>query len=131
MLTIDPPVKLDGLTASYEGNGRKFNYPTANISVSTKLDEGVYFGFANLGEYTNQEALIFVGIPTTVGSKIHRIEAHLLDITDKDYYGMPLQLTVNYFHRPNQHFDSVEELVNVMKADDVAAREWFSTIKRN
>lgn len=129
MKKMNPLARLSGTTERYEGNGRMLGYPTANINATTNLGEGVYFGFANLGEYKNYPALVFVGTPTTVGSNIHRVEAHLLDITDKDFYGKTLALTVLVFHRANQHFKSVELLVEAMKKDEVAARQWFSKIE--
>jgi FAD synthase len=121
--------ELSGVTLPFEGNGRTFGYPTANIHANTDLVDGVYFGYASLGEYSHHPALIFIGTPTTVGAKKYRIEAHLLDITDKDFYGETLRLDVRHFHRPNELFDSVEELLTVMRTDDSAARKWFKENK--
>lgn len=116
---------IKGTVKRFAGNGRKLGYPTANLSVVTKLDDGVYFGFANLDKHTNHPALIFIGTPTTVGDIDRRVEAHLLDIADKDYYDQKLELQIQYFHRANQTFDSVDELLEAMKADETTARKWF------
>lgn len=126
MHQISTPVTLRGITKPFEGNGRKLGFPTANIEVSTNLQEGVYFGFASLGKHKQQPALIFVGVPITVGAKNHRIEAHLLDIADRDYYEQRLELTIQYFHRPNQHFDSVNDLRTAMSEDEKAIRAWIA-----
>lgn len=115
-----------GKVERFAGNGRKLGYPTANVAVATKLDDGVYFGFANLDKYTNHPALIFIGTPTTMGDKVSRIEAYLLDIPDKDYYGEKLELKVSYFHRSNQTFSNVQELKIAMKTDETVGRKWFS-----
>lgn len=125
MNKIISSVELSGITKPFEGNGRGFGYPTANIQVTTDLAEGIYFGFAKLGNYKNQPALIFIGTPTTVGASIHRVEAHLLDIVDKDYYGEQLLLDIHYFHRPNQHFGSIKKLRSVMKQDELTIRAWI------
>lgn len=109
----------------FAGNGRKFGYPTANIETETDLKDGVYFGLADLGAYAKQPALIFIGTPTTVGDTGRRVEAHLLDIVDKDYYGEQLSLDILYFHRPNQTFSSIDELLVAMKDDETTARRWF------
>lgn len=119
------PVSLAGQTIAFSGNGRRLGYPTANFKSDTKLTDGVYFGFANLGKYKNHPALIFIGTPTTVGDKDRRVEAHLLDIDDKDYYDQPLELRIEYFLRPNQTFDSIDKLTLAMKADETAGRQWF------
>ncbi len=121
------PAKLEGVVTAFSGNGRKFGYPTANINSDTKLDDGVYFGFADLDDYTNHPAVIFVGTPTTVGDTERRVEAHLLDIPDHDYYGELLTLTLKHYHRPNKTFKDVEILKNVMAEDDAVAREWFAS----
>ena len=117
--------QLEGRVTHFDGNGRSLGYPTANISVETALQEGVYFGFCNLEAYKNQPSLIFIGTPTTLNKTKHRVEAHLLDAVDKDYYGLNLQITLGHFHRPNQHFSSIEELVKTIKADEIAGRKWF------
>jgi riboflavin kinase/FMN adenylyltransferase len=119
------PMVLYGVVQPFSGKGRGLGYPTANISTPSDLPDGVYFGFANLADYVHQPALIFIGTPTTVGDKERRIEAHLLDIEDIDYYGRPLRLSIEYFHRSNETFASVEELRTVMHADETTARVWF------
>jgi riboflavin kinase / FMN adenylyltransferase len=120
-----PPQEINGTIVRYAGNGRKLGYPTANLDAGTDLDDGVYFGWATLGKKTRQPALIFIGVPTTIGDTQRRVEAHILDLPDKDYYGQKLELDVAYFHRPNQKFDSIDDLLVAMKADEVAARSWF------
>lgn len=119
------PVKLSGIVVRFKGNGRQFGYPTANIRVATDLADGVYFGYADLAGYAQHPAVIFIGTPTTVGDTERRLEAHLLDIPDQDYYDQNLRLQLQHYHRPNETFASVAELLEVMKADDQAARAWF------
>jgi len=125
-MTTALPTQLRGTATRYKGNGRKLGYPTANIDVPTDLEDGVYFGFGNLADYTHQPALIFIGTPTTVGDTERRVEAHLLDIEDKDYYGLPLTLDIREFHRPNKTFSSIDKLLIIMKNDEAAARQWFA-----
>lgn len=120
------PITLSGTVCAFSGNGRRLGYPTANMNLDTSLADGVYLGFANLNGFHNNPALIFIGTPTTVGDTARRVEAHLLDIDDRDYYRMELTLVVTYFLRPNQTFDSVDELVVAMHQDEAAARQWFS-----
>ena len=121
------PIVLKGIVTKFKGDGRKLDYPTANLTVETDLADGVYFGFAGLAEWTNRPALIFIGVPTTMGESLRRVEAHLLDIPDQDYYDLSLKLSVEHFYRPNQTFDSRDELVKVMNQDESAARQWFSS----
>lgn len=110
----------------FDGRGRSLGYPTANLKKDNlKIADGVYFGFANLAKYKNRPALIFIGTPLTLSDKARRVEAHLLDIDDIDYYGQKMQLEVKHFWRPNLKFKSVDELIDVMQADEIAGRKWF------
>lgn len=120
------PKRLTGTTRHYAGNGRKLGYPTANIESDTDLADGVYFGYADLADYLAAPAIIFIGTPTTVGDTERRVEAHLLDVADTDYYDLPITLAVEYFHRSNKHFSSVEALQVAMNQDELAARDWFT-----
>lgn len=119
------PVYLQGIVTAYQGNGRKLGYPTANIASQTSLEDGVYFGYASLGSYKDWPCEIFIGEPITMGNNERRVEAHILGIEDRDYYGQELELTVRYFHRSNVKFESMEKLIIAMKADEKAARNWF------
>lgn len=123
---MDNVLSVAGIVKKYKGNGRRLGYPTANIDVKTNLKDGVYFGFAELGEFKHHPALIFIGTPTTVGDTRRREEAYLLDIPDVDYYGNELALDIHHFFRPNKTFKSVAELVKAIHADEAAARQWFN-----
>jgi FAD synthase len=120
------PLTLTGVVKPYKGDGRRLGYPTANMPTDTSLTDGVYFGFADLGQFTKCPALIFIGTPSTMGEKVRRVEAHLLDIPDNDYYGQKMTLKLYYYHRANQKFASLEELQKAMKADEKTGRAWFS-----
>lgn len=116
---------LSGLTRRFSGYGRGLGWPTANIVSDTKLADGIYFGYADIGVYRQHPAMIFIGTPTTVGDTDRRVEAHLLDIDDQDLYALSLRLDIRHFHRANQSFASVEELKAAIAADEKAARTWF------
>jgi FAD synthase len=120
-------VTLSSIVIRYNGNGRKLGYPTANLKVETDLKDGVYFGYANLAGYANHPAMIFIGVPTSMGDTGRRVEAHLLDITDRDYYDLPIRLDIRNYHRPNQTFANIDALLGAIKADEAAARHWFSS----
>jgi len=93
--------------------------------VTTDLPDGVYFGYADLAGYQHHPAIIFIGVPTTLGDTERRVEAYLLDIPDRDYYDLPLHLEVHQLHRHNRTFPTVDDLLIVMKADERTARVWF------
>lgn len=123
--THDASHIITGRTVPFSGFGRGLGYPTANIRTDTQLEDGVYFGTADLNGFKEWPALIFVGTPITVGDTERRVEAHLLDIPDRDYYDQLLHLKLMHFHRANKKLTSSAELIELMKQDEVTARSWF------
>ena len=71
---------------------------------------------------------IISGTPTTIGDTERRLEVYLLDIADEDYYGQKLTTRLKHFHRQNQTFAGVDELLKVMKDDESQARQWFAEL---
>jgi FAD synthase len=124
------PVNLQGIVTRFKGDGRRLGYPTANLKIKTGLSDGVYFGFADLGDWTAQPTIIFIGTPTTMGETDRRVEAHLLDIPDRDYYDQNLRLEIKSFYRANKTFDNVEQLLEAMRGDEAEARRWFAANPR-
>lgn len=121
------PRTLSGIVTRFKGNGRQLGYPTANVKTTTDLVDGVYFGYADLTEFTQHPALVFIGTPTTLGDTERRLEVYLLDIPDKDYYNQQLTVSIRHYHRSNKTFASIEELLIVMRDDEVQARNWFNS----
>lgn len=119
------PVAISGTVTRFKGDGRRLGYPTANLAVETDARDGVYFGFADMADFSRHPSIIFVGTPTTMGDYKRRVEAHLLDIPDKDYYGQHLSLTLQKYHRANRTFTGIDGLMAAMKADETAGRQWF------
>jgi len=119
------PATITGNVTPYKGNGRRLGYPTANVGTQTDLKEGVYFGYADLADYTDNPAIIFIGVPVTLGDTERRIEVHLLDIPDIDYYKQRLTVRIEHFHRTNKLFSTIEELLHAMREDEAEARAWF------
>ena len=119
------PVNLKGTVTRFKGNGRRLGYPTANLVTKTDLADGVYFGFADLADWSQHPAMVFIGVPTTMGDTNRRAEVYLLDIPDRDYYDLPLIVSIRHYHRANQTFNNVDELLEAMKDDEAKARQWF------
>lgn len=119
------PVTITGTVTRFKGHGRQLGYPTANLAVATELRDGIYFGYADLAAFSRQPTLIFVGTPTTMGETVRRVEAHVLDIPDRDYYELPLRLELHHYYRGNQTFQNVDTLKLVLHNDEIAGRAWF------
>jgi riboflavin kinase/FMN adenylyltransferase len=115
-------IALTGTVTRFKGNGRKLGYPTANMRTKTRARDGVYAGWAWLGEYRRHPAMIFIGTPTMMGDTERRLEAHLLDVPDRDYYGLELRVELAHYLRANRTFPSVRALVRAMRTDAAEVR---------
>lgn len=121
------PTEITGRITRFSGNGRKLGYPTANLTYKTDLADGVYFGTADLKEHKKRPSIIFIGVPSTMGDTDRRVETHVLDIPDEDYYDEDLKIVVMHFHRANKKFSNIEDLVEAMQSDEQTARAWFKS----
>jgi len=125
------PYRMCGRVVHGDERGRGIGFPTANIHLHRKsspvsgvyavemfgLDEEPLAGVAN------------VGTRPTVGGAESRLEVHLLDF-DQDIYGRYVHVDFLHKLRPEQRFDSLEELVAQIRKDAEAARAFHDQRKR-
>lgn len=105
------PHILTGTVISGRGLGHTLGVPTANISLSPEIvcpSLGVYAckAFADGKPYL---AVTNIGTRPTVDGHHITVEPWLLDF-EGDLYGKPLYLAFYQFLRPEQKFDSLEQL---------------------
>ena len=107
--------------------GRLLGFPTANLEPSDPgaplPENGVYIGQIRL-EGANEPWRICVvnhGMQPTLPSGRRTIEAHILDF-DHDVYGLRAQLRFLRYLRPEQKFDTGEQLRAQLERDVQAAR---------
>ncbi len=105
------PYTLSGQVVAGKQLGRTIGAPTANLIFPEGLvipRRGVY---AAKAAFDGQDygAVVNIGTRPTVNGKGVLAEAHLLDFAG-DLYGKQLSLSFLEFLRPEQKFDSLEEL---------------------
>lgn len=111
-----------------EGNkiGRSIGFPTINVLPGeNKLlpPKGVYFSRVRYGasRRTLIRAISNIGCkPTVSDSGVLGVETYLYDFCE-EIYGEEVEIYLYRFHRPEQHFDSLEALQRQLK-EDIAAR---------
>ena len=94
------------------GNGRKFGFPTANLRLDAPIDieNGVYAAWVMVDEKR------YKGMRPSLGLTEKTYEVHLLHFSG-NLYGKTLSFEIMQFIRPEQKFESVEELVEQLKKD--------------
>lgn len=123
---IDKANQLLGYNFSISGivihglkNGRKINYPTANINYPInkfKLNSGVYktITIVNNKEYPS---MTNIGTHPTISSLNEDIiESHIFDFNE-EIYGKEISIIFKQFIRKQKKFDSLDELKSQLNLD--------------
>ena len=123
----DSPL-LRGVVVAGDRRGRTLGFPTANLAFgySAALPTlGIYLGRVSVAERgvgPGHPALVSVGVRPTFHDSGHvLVEAYLLD-WDGDLYDATLDLELVTRLRDELRFDSADELIAQMRADETEAR---------
>ena len=106
--------------------GRDLGYPTANLHFDEHVEPafGIYAVWAGVvdGDHTEwHPAVASCGVRPTFGGSQLKLEIHLFDF-DGDLYGRYLRVAFVNWIRPEERFDSVEDLIKQMDEDCYKAR---------
>ena len=119
------PYRINGTVMDGFHNGRKLDYPTANLKLEYEYvfpKTGVYVGYGYVYG-TKYKAIINVGTHPTIdplGAPI--IEVHLLDF-DGNLYGKNIFAEFIKFIRAEQKFDSTDDLKAQLNKDKQKAKK--------
>ena len=117
---------LTGQVITGRSLGRKLGFPTANVLFPEGVvypRSGVYACRVNIGGLT-RIAVTNVGSRPTVEGHQFRTESWILDY-DGNLYDRKITLEFCAFLRPEQRFDSLDELKAAVLADAEKTREYF------
>lgn len=126
-------LRLTGTVVDGDKRGRTIGYPTANLDVSDEYlmpAEGVY-AVEVLYKGVTYQGMANLGTSPTfvVGDVKPKLEVNILDY-ENNLYGEKLEIIWNKFIREEVRFNSVEELINEIEADEVKIRQYFSDRKK-
>jgi riboflavin kinase/FMN adenylyltransferase len=117
------PYAVTGRVVEGDRRGRDLGFPTANVptrDIAAPAD-GVYAGWLrrlDLPESAPFPAAISVGSnPTFEGVRERRVEAYVLDRTDLELYGVPVEISFVARIRGMVKFEGVEALVETIRQD--------------
>jgi riboflavin kinase/FMN adenylyltransferase len=125
------PYSIRGTVVKGDQRGRGLGFPTANVPATTERavpPDGVYAGWltrCDTGE--TFPAAISVGTnPTFDGVIGRRVESYVLDRTDLDLYGVEVEVAFAEHLRGMVAFDSIDALIEQMRADVDRTRQLLS-----
>ena len=114
------PYRISGLVVEGRGNGRKINFPTANLELNYTYvfpREGVYMGYAYFLN-RKRKAMICVGTHPTINQLLNPIiEVHIIDFNEV-LYGREIYVDFVSFIRPVIQFPTFEELREQLLKDE-------------
>ncbi|MEJ8568868.1 bifunctional riboflavin kinase/FAD synthetase [Elongatibacter sediminis] len=121
------PFRMEGHVIAGERLGRDLGYPTANLRIRARPSplSGIFAVRARVHEGASPGRWLggvsSIGIRPTVGGREPLLEVHLFDF-DGDLYGRRLEVEFVAKLREEARFDTLDALVDQMRADDAAAR---------
>ncbi len=121
------PYALRGPVLHGDERGRTIGFPTLNVGVSADRalpPNGVYVTRAFVGDRI-LEAVTNIGTRPTFAGDGRRVETHLLDF-EGDLYGQVVSIELLSRLRPEMKFSGPDVLVEQIRADVAASREWFA-----
>ncbi|GBU06864.1 bifunctional riboflavin kinase/FAD synthetase [Bacteroidales bacterium] len=122
---------LEGLVIEGNKMGRKFGFPTANISLLEKNKlvpgDGIYAVWVYIGEQKLRGMCYLGARPTLFDHGEARIEVNILDF-EGDIYGVKLCIEFIAFVRGDIKFAKTEGLIQQLAKDELAVREIFTRL---
>ena len=127
---LDQAFMLSGIVVKGRSLGRTIGYPTANLDIAEdyKLipEQGVYVVQSRINGKIVY-GMMNIGTNPTVGGSAQTIETYFFDF-DNDLYGQSLEIQLLDRIRDEKNFESVDELVKAMKADEIYARNYIDKL---
>ena len=124
------PFMLNGIVSRGKGLGKKFNYPTANLKIEEDYKlipaKGVYVVQATLAN-ERVYGMMSIGTNPTVGGSDLTIETFFFDF-HANLYDQHLQIELLTRIRDEKKFNSVDELIAAMQADERFSRDFIQKL---
>jgi riboflavin kinase/FMN adenylyltransferase len=114
---------MEGHVVRGQRLGRRLGYPTANLRIRAEPSPvtGVLAVWARIAGGPWLPGVANLGRRPVVGGRTALLEVHFFDF-DEDIYGRRLDVQFVAKLRDEQHFDSLDALVEKMQGDEREAR---------
>lgn len=123
--------RFTGVVVEGQHRGREMGVPTANVPVDPIMAipaDGVYAGWLTRLDIPSPRwpAAISVGTNPTFDGLERRVEAHVLDRTDLELYGVEIAIDFETRIRGQVKFDGMQALIEQMRRDIDQVRDLLS-----
>ena len=117
------PFAIEGLVQKGRQLGRQLGVPTANVPLGDYCAPrlGVYATRTRLADGRTFGGVANVGVNPTTGIVDARLEVWLFGF-DEDIYGEVIETDLVAFLRPEEKFDSIEQMVEQIRVDERDAK---------
>lgn len=119
---MKPHAIITGTVIKHLGRGKQLGFPTANITYTGTLPEGVYVARVQI-QSDIYCAVAFIGTADTFNDFQKRLEVHLLDF-NQDIYGEDITIELLDYIRKNNRYPSKEALIEQIKKDIIYTRQY-------
>ena len=109
-------------------NGRKFGFPTVNILLDPDqqiTDTGVFATQVYVFD-KSYKGMLYVGYRKTLDLSQLSIEINIFDFNE-EIYDQTLYFEILKKFRPDQTFDSVDQLIEQIKLDELEIKKYFAS----
>lgn len=123
---LSRPFEVQGIVSEGKRLGRSLDFPTANIypdEYFPDIPRGVY-ATKSIVDKKEYVSVTNVGLNPTVNDANLRIETYIMGF-DSDIYEKPLTVKFFKFLRPEQKFDSIDDLKKQIKKDTQNSTDYF------
>ncbi len=124
---MKPLYSFEGIVIEGKKRGRLMGFPTANLSLSKKIPEGIYASKVEIDE-RKYIAAVFIGAAKTFNEHELKLEAYILDFNE-DIYNKSITVKLYNKLRDNKKFSSVNTLISQIKKDVKGVRGYFPANK--
>ena len=118
------PFAVEGVVEHGDARGRTLGYPTANLKLGhyQRPQYGIYAVRVRVdGDEHDHPGVASFGIRPMFEPAEEILEAHLFDF-ESDLYGRRIEVDLIAYLRPEAKFESVDALIQQIRADEVEAR---------
>ncbi|XP_057294796.1 riboflavin kinase-like [Hydractinia symbiolongicarpus] len=127
---LSNPHFAEGLVVKGFGRGSKeLGIPTANYpeevvnNLPDDIATGVYYGWSRVNNGDIFKMVLSVGWNPYYKNEKKSMETHILHSFADDFYGSTLRITMTGYIRPEENFNSLDELIKAIQNDIKVADE--------